>query len=396
MMQRIIGSLAVTLLLCFGSAATAQQHTEPIVAGTRTVIESTVLGESRPVWISTPPSYESSDERYPVLYLLDGDVHFHHAIGLVRYLAYYLRAPEMIVVAVLNTNRTRDFTPSASDGNVDPSSRTGGAARFHQFLTAELKPYVEREYRTGPFSILIGHSLAGLFTVYSLVNAPEAFGAHIAISPSLYWGNPTMGQSAQRTLGPGADRSGYLYLALGEVERSDIVTSTRSLATALQNAAPERLRWKFDEFAGEHHLTVPYPALHAALRFVFDGWSLPSGTVDRIASQRSINAFEEHYRGLTARYGFEVRPTELIISLVGDRLYQDGNLSEAIDLFQLRVRLYPDSPEAHDELGRGLEAVGNHALAHASFERAYELAVAQRHPSLEAIRERLERSRARQ
>ena len=161
----------------------ARQRDDLLVLGTRTEIESSVLDETRTLWIYTPPAYDSSNAQFPVLYLLDGDVHFRHATGLLDFLSYNLRAPQLIVVGILNTSRTRDFTSPSVSGRTSRSG-TGGAHRFLRFLSDEVKPYVEREYRTAAFSILVGHSYGGLFTVHTLVRSPEAFDAHIAISPS--------------------------------------------------------------------------------------------------------------------------------------------------------------------------------------------------------------------
>ena len=72
-------------LVAFGAGAGlaergfAQEAGEPIVIGERFEIQSQILDETRPVLVATPPSYEAGDERYPVLYVLDGDFHLGHA-----------------------------------------------------------------------------------------------------------------------------------------------------------------------------------------------------------------------------------------------------------------------------------------------------------------------------
>jgi len=83
----------------------------------------------------------SRTKHYPVMYLLDGEMHFHHATGAVQFLATNGRIPEMIVIGISNTDRKRDLTPStgvASDLKEDPTA--GGADRFLKFMVDELAP----------------------------------------------------------------------------------------------------------------------------------------------------------------------------------------------------------------------------------------------------------------
>src|SRR5262245_22015006 len=80
--------------------------------GNRVTIKSEILGENRVILVRTPPGYERDGQRYPVLYLTDGDAHLSHTASTIEFLARNGRMPEMIVVAITNTDRTRDLTPT--------------------------------------------------------------------------------------------------------------------------------------------------------------------------------------------------------------------------------------------------------------------------------------------
>ena len=125
-----------------------------------------MLAEDRDILIYLPQDYDQSEERYPVLYLLDGEWHFVHTSGIVQFLARprVEKTPKMMVVAVVNTSRGRDFSPSTWPGY---KSYTGGAGDFIEFLKKELIPFVDRNYRTQSTKILAGHSLAGTFSLYT-------------------------------------------------------------------------------------------------------------------------------------------------------------------------------------------------------------------------------------
>ncbi len=71
----------------------AQNNDSTIVIGHRHQVHSEVLGEDRPVLVHMPRGYDQSTTRYPVLYVLDGDAHFHHTTGTMQFLAANSRMP---------------------------------------------------------------------------------------------------------------------------------------------------------------------------------------------------------------------------------------------------------------------------------------------------------------
>lgn len=65
--------LLIPILLFAGN-----DDAEPIVIGERFTLDSKIMAEPRPIWVSQPLGYDQSSERYPLMILLDGDGHFHH------------------------------------------------------------------------------------------------------------------------------------------------------------------------------------------------------------------------------------------------------------------------------------------------------------------------------
>ena len=119
----------------------AQANDSAIVIGYRHQVYSEVLGENRPILVHTPAGYDESRTGYPVMYLLDGQGHFHHTSGIVEFLAANNRMPEMIVVAIPNTaDRTHDLTPPTQSDTANQMPTAGGADNFVRFLRDELQP----------------------------------------------------------------------------------------------------------------------------------------------------------------------------------------------------------------------------------------------------------------
>jgi predicted alpha/beta superfamily hydrolase len=143
------------------------QKDNSIVIGKIDSVYSKILNEQRKVWIYTPDmtsGLRDSTRHYPVVYLLDGDAHFTSVTGLIQQLSQAngnTVYPEMIIVAIPNTDRTRDLTPThiVSDlPNMDSnfSKTTGGGENFVSFIEKELMPHIDSMYLTEPYRILIG------------------------------------------------------------------------------------------------------------------------------------------------------------------------------------------------------------------------------------------------
>ncbi len=126
------------------------QKTQDIIIGKKYSLTSKILDEERPYWLYLPESYNDTThtpQHYPVLYLLDGDAHFHSASGVVQFMSAgingNIQIPELIVVALPHIDRTKDLSPTHS--NVFPDGKesafletSGGGDRFLQFIREEL------------------------------------------------------------------------------------------------------------------------------------------------------------------------------------------------------------------------------------------------------------------
>src|SRR3954470_4512006 len=185
--------LAATITL----AVTAQNDNK-IVIGKIDSVYSNILNEQRKVWIYTPDMTSGNHDtsrHYPVLYLLDGDAHFTSVVGLIQQLSQAngnTVFPEMIIVGIPNTNRTRDLTPThiTSDAPMmdsNSSIATGGGENFVAFLEKELMPHIDSLYSTAPYKLLVGHSFGGLTVMDVLTNHTKLFNAYIAIDPSMWY-----------------------------------------------------------------------------------------------------------------------------------------------------------------------------------------------------------------
>src|SRR6185503_17329473 len=156
----------------------SKKKVQDINIGKKYSMRSKILKEERPYWVYLPNSYDERNkkQRFPVLYLLDGDAHFQSASGVVQFMSSG-QIPEMIVVAIPNTNRTRDLTPTHSKIGFDGNEATflessGGGDTFLKFMREELFAQIDSKFHTLPARILVGHSFGGLLAIHTLLAEP--------------------------------------------------------------------------------------------------------------------------------------------------------------------------------------------------------------------------------
>lgn len=371
------------LALLLPAIASAQSRFDKVVKiGRVDSVWSATLKESRPYLVYTPPSYDDTTfapQKYPVLYLLDGDAHFQSVTGLLQILGTGVNGtfvlPEMMVVAIPNTDRTRDLTPThvavGFDGKPQPFLKTsGGMANFFTFLKTELIPRIESQYRTAPYRVFVGHSLGGITTLNALYSIPETFNAYVAIDPSLWWDNQALLRKAKGYFSKARLENKALYVAQANTINADDTTSNRHFEAIVQfNGVMEAydrsgLRYAYKYYDKDSHGSVPLIAEYDALRFIFDGYKVDLGRV--LATPTLLI---EHFRNVSARLGTTFGPSESMIAMLGQfALSQDT--TKAIAFYQIGVELYPNSYRSYDRLGNIWMARGDQQKARGYFEQS--------------------------
>jgi predicted alpha/beta superfamily hydrolase len=261
--------LAITLLS--QKEITAQDiH---IKIGFRDSIKSEILQETRHVLIHLPDDYFSSDKSYPVLFQLDGgeDVLFETTAIANRLALREEIIPELIIVAIANTNQSRDMWPTNT--KYYPKPNVAGAKDFLDFLEEELIPFIEKKYRTSGDKILYGQSLSGVFTMYALLESPKSFTSFIACSGAF----------------PGCEEY-FLELSLKAFQQKDQFSGQKVFVTnglkdeldpdgkmdqtmiefsnSINNNLGDKISYEYVTYQNDGH--VPFQSLYHGLKFVFE------------------------------------------------------------------------------------------------------------------------------
>ena len=357
-----VNLIFLTIIFCalimFSTASFGQTKDSTITIAQIKKINSKILGEERTLYIRTP-SKMRANETFPVMYIMDGEAFTEMASGQIQYLSEsYKIIPSMIVVAIENTDRTRDLTPThfnlGPDGMPDTSANafgknSGGGEKFIQFIKTELMPFIEKQYPVSPYKILAGHSLGGLMAVYCMTEHPEYFNAYIAISPSLQWDNGALLKQMPAKLNSKKLENKYLFFSDAN-EGAQFHANQLTFDSVLKQKDIVGFKYKYFYYPEESHTSEPVKALYDGIRLVYPEWYLTYNSAFRQKVNSAI--IKDHYSKLSTTYGYKVVPLQEEIIQVSRFLRNDPKrINDAIDLLQTYLPYYPAAANMQELLG---------------------------------------------
>ena len=393
------------LSLCLGIASIMPAQTDnKIVIGKVDSVYSTILKEKRKVWVYVPSmngDMQNSKQRYPVLYLLDGDGHFNSVAGMIQQLSQIngnTVVPEMIVVGIPNTDRTRDLTPTHITSDLpmmdsNSTKTTGGGENFAAFLEKELMPHIDSAYSTQPFRLLVGHSFGGLTVMNILTNHTNMFNAYIAIDPSMWYDKEQFLKTTQKKLAAQKYEGTRLYVAIAntmaqgmtlEKLKKDTTTDTRHIRSIVAldkfiKANPQNeLKYASKYYAEDDHGSVPLISEYDGLRFIFSWYRFTISPADFMSNDTAIaQRYRQHYQKASKEFGYKVAPPEMQINGLGYYMLSQKKLDKAAALFRMNIENYPESGNTYDSYADALIAKKDTAAAIANYKKAYAITKAE-------------------
>jgi predicted alpha/beta superfamily hydrolase len=372
--------------------ACAAQTPNPPCSGQTREVYSRVLHEKRPVWVHVPHT-TNPQERFPVLYVLDGESYFASTVSITEQLAG--RWPRLIVVGILNTNRRRDLTPThvaPTPPFVDPATAavSGGGESFNQFLQTELIPRIDSLYPTTPYRVVSGHSLGGLAVVQLLATHANLFSAYLAIDPSLWWDQERTLQAVEATLrrtsfsrkslfvgishpllAPGVDT---LTAQHDHSDYSALYRAASHLVQTLRNTSTHQLHWQTKYYPYEQHGTVQLMGQYDGLKFLFDDYSFRASQFTFQPKADLDSAIVAHFARVSRQMGYPVLPDEQLYNSLGYQYLGQNQPQKALVFFKRNVTNYPRSANAYDSLGDAYAQQGSKRQAITAYEQALRLA----------------------
>ena len=193
------------------------------------------LGRQRRIWIYLPADYATPHKKYPVIYMHDGQNLFDEYTsgygewGIDEILDKLPANEESIVVGVDHGGEYRitEYDP------YDSKYGKGRGDDYVDFLVNNLKPYIDKNYRTkkdAKHTTIAGSSMGGLISMYAILKYPDVFGNAGVFSPA-FWIAPDIYQFAEQKGLPAKSR---VYFVCGDIEDKTMVSDMKKMADILQ------------------------------------------------------------------------------------------------------------------------------------------------------------------
>ena len=230
---------------------------------------------SHKIWVYLPPEYNSSTEKYPVIYMHDAQNLFDDKTSFVGEWEvdetlnklHKETGKSFIVVGVENgaEKRIEEYTPWKHE------KYGGGKGEIYvKFLAKTLKPYIDKNYRTKPdreHTAIIGSSLGGLISYYAGLQLPKVFGKVGALSTSFWFSDKVNTFSKEK----GDLKNTKIYFLVGEKEGEEMIKGTKKTVRILSevNFPSENIKTK-SVAGGEHNETFWKNEFLETITFLFN------------------------------------------------------------------------------------------------------------------------------
>jgi predicted alpha/beta superfamily hydrolase len=273
------------------SCLKAQENFTDNITGTNIQLQSKVLGEDRNIQIYLPQDYKTSDQSYPVLYVLDGQRFFLYAVSLSQTFRQFEFTPDFIIVGITNQYPQRFGLYSEKK------------SQFLEFLEKELIPYLDSNYRTGNENMLFGWEFGAGFAFHTLLTKPSLFEGYFLASPY-----PIIDQLS----GLESVSSLNKMLCYGvSPDEYEINISLNKLDSILNARKIDGLEWHSLKLPHDEHRSTGYPVLYHGLRNYFQYYpTLEVNNVQQFMDKGGMEYAKKYIEEREQRYGF---PAEMSV-----------------------------------------------------------------------------------
>jgi predicted alpha/beta superfamily hydrolase len=385
--------LFLTLVSTFSVAQTPQTIGVKVDS-----LYSKILKEKRKIFVhipDNPNNFYAKETTYSVVYLLDPEVHFNAVAAIIEELSANGTLPEMIIIGITNTDRTRDLSPThvatafyhdkLMGWDTESMKTSGGGENFTAFIEKELMPHVDSLYPTAPYHLLIGHSFGGLEVIHALFNHTNLFNSYIAIDPSFWWDDQKMVKEAEKNILNKKFDGKTLYLGIANAKPWNMDTTQMKKDTTphtvhtrfnfrfnaiMQKNKQTHIRYNSKYYNDDDHGSVTIIATYDGLRFIFKDYKLNIPSASEVRKMNVDSVVRTHFSNVSKKMGYNVFPPLNPINNYGYYLIYAKAYQQAQKLFQMNIDNYPSSWAVYDSMGDYYKEVGEKEKAIEQYTKA--------------------------
>lgn len=271
----LTSSKLVLLILAFACHSFAQQRKLVTIPDSEhRLVHSKLAGNDYDIYIHYPAGYDTTKQKLPVLYVVDGDNDFSPTLEYLGLLKAEFHITEPILVAIGDggligspgNHRNRDFSPL----KVETSAESGGAPKFLAFIARELIPSIDSTLKTDPNNrTLYGYSMGGLFASYTLFSGPELFRNILIGSPALSFDSGSIFELEKSYSEKNKKLNTHVFLEVGGLETPRQILPAKKLADILDKRHYKNLVYKYIVLETVTHLSGKPVTMQKALQWAY-------------------------------------------------------------------------------------------------------------------------------
>lgn len=351
-MQRLI--LTLTLLLCLSVNAQV----------TKEIFESFKLQERRDVSYYFPENL-SEEKKYPLIVVLDGDYLFDQVVATAKFYSTFQGMPESIVVGIHQSKDDLRWEDCAFEENTGLPTEKG--KKFFEFLGMEIIPYLDLNYNTAPFKMIVGYDITANFQNYWLFKENSLFNAYISISPSLA---PEMETRVPERLNALKQKIFYHLIVEGKADETIL-----QMDRAIKVIDKESFHYFFDQYQEANEVSIATYGLGKAWDRTFNIFKpiSPQEYKQKIltSDEPVYQYLEDKYNMIEDLFGFRksVELNDVMAIYAGTRKKED--LESLKSLSDLCKKEFPDTMLGFYFEGEYYEQLGEPKKALRTFEKAF-------------------------
>lgn len=334
---------------------------------TQEIFESFKLQERRDVQYYFPEQMDKA-KKYPLIVVLDANYLFDHVVATSKFYSRFHGMPESIIVGVNQSKDNIRWADCAFDAESGLPSEKG--KKFYEFVGMELIPYLDLNYSTAPFKMIVGYDITANFQNYWLFKDNSLFNAYIAISPTLA---PEMENRVPTRLNS-FDKQIFYHLIV-EAEPSKDTPAILAMDQAIKALDKENLHYFYEEYPGADHISIVTYGLGKAFDNVFGIFkpiSPKEYKTQLLTSEEPVyNYLQNKYQGIVDLFGFS-KPVELNdIMAIYAASQKKEDFESLKPLSDLCKKEFPDTMLGFYFEGEYYEKIGEPKKALKTFEKAF-------------------------
>ncbi|QLG45585.1 alpha/beta hydrolase [Costertonia aggregata] len=353
-MKRLVSFFAFAI--CFGLSAQVKQE----------IFESFKLQERRDVRYYFPEDY-TEEKKYPLIVVMDAEYLFDQVVAVSKFNSEFQGMPQAIIVGIHQNKDGLRFDDCAFEENGLPSEK---GKLFYEFLGMEIIPYLDLNYKTAPFKMIVGYGITANFMNYWLFKEQSLFNAYISISPTLA---PEMETRVPSRLAAMEKHIFYHLITSGEknANRNRIA----QMDAELKKLEKDNIHYYFDEYADANETSVATYGLGKAWDRTFQMFKQisPKEYKEKIltSEEPAFSYLEKKYSMISDLFGFEKKVELNDIMAIYAASRKKDDFESLKPLSDLCKKEFPETMMGFYFEGEYYEELGEAKKALRTFEKAF-------------------------